>query len=114
MAAREWTISVSSSFAALVSAVESLTDRGTTHHVYCETCKSDSQHDVPGATETFRAFFEKFAPGASLRNRRSQMYSLRSGISSWKRFDAARSRPCVWLGPLLGGMSASCTKSSGA
>jgi hypothetical protein len=80
MAAREWTVSVSSSFAALVSAVESLTDRGTTHRVYCDLCKSDCQHEAPGATERFRAFFEEFAPGASLKNRRSQMYSMRSGI----------------------------------
>jgi hypothetical protein len=35
VAARQWTIFVSSSFASLVSAVESLTDRGTTHRVYC-------------------------------------------------------------------------------
>lgn len=80
MAARQWTISVSSSLASLVSAVESLTDRGTTHRVYCKVCRSDCQHEAPGATERFRAFFEEFAPGASLRNRRSQMYSLRSGI----------------------------------
>jgi hypothetical protein len=80
MAARQWEVSVSASFAALVSAVEALTDRGTTHRVYCETCQSDSQHEAPGATERFRAFFEEYAPGASLRNRRSQMYSLRSGI----------------------------------
>lgn len=80
MAAREWTVSVSSSFAALVSAVESLTDRGATHRVYCDLCKSDCQHEAPGATERFRAFFEEFAPGASLKNRRSQIYSLRSGI----------------------------------
>ncbi len=31
MASRQWTISVSSSFASLVSAVESLIDRGTSH-----------------------------------------------------------------------------------
>jgi hypothetical protein len=80
MARRQWTISVSSSFASLVSAVESLTVRGTTHRVYCKECDAFSQHEVPGATESFRAFFEKYAPDASLRKRRSQMYELRSGI----------------------------------
>jgi hypothetical protein len=80
VAARQWTFSVSSSFASLVSAVESLTDRGTTHHLYCEKCKSDCRHEVPGATERFRAFFEQYAPGTTLRKRRTQMYSLRSGI----------------------------------
>ncbi len=80
MARRQWTISVSSSFASLVSAVESLTDRGTTHRVYCEKCKGQSQHEVPSATERFRAFFDKYAPGSALRSRRTKMYSLRSDI----------------------------------
>ncbi len=80
VSSRQWTISISSSFASLVSAVESLTERGTTHKVYCEKCKSKSQHDVPGATERFRAFFEKYAPGAALSSRRSEMYALRSKI----------------------------------
>lgn len=80
MASRQWTISVSSSFASLVSAVESLTDRGTIHRVYCEQCKGHCQHEVPGATERFRAFFEEYARGAALRSRRTEMYSLRSDI----------------------------------
>jgi hypothetical protein len=50
----------------------SLTERGSIHRVYCETCKADSQHEVPGATERFHAFFEKYAPGGSLRERRSK------------------------------------------
>jgi hypothetical protein len=60
--------------------VESLTDRGTTHQVYCEHCKAERSHEVPGATENFRTFFETYAPGTALRERRSQMYNLRSGI----------------------------------
>ena len=63
MASRQWHISVSASFAALVSVVESLINtRG------------------PGSTARFRAFFERYAPGASLSARRDRMYDLRSGI----------------------------------
>lgn len=63
MASRQWTVSMSLSFAALVSAVESLINtRG------------------PGSTGRFRAFLERYAPGASLEARRNQMYDLRSGI----------------------------------
>jgi hypothetical protein len=80
MASRQWTMSISSSFASLVSAVESLTDRKTTHQIYCEQCQADRSHEVPGATERFRSFFETYAPNATLRERRSQMYKLRSGI----------------------------------
>lgn len=80
MASRQWTVSVSCSFASLISAVESLTDRGITHRVYCDKCRGYCQHEVPGATERFRAFFEEYAPGASLKSHRGEMYSLRSGI----------------------------------
>ena len=80
MASCQWGDLASSSFAFLVTACESLTERGSIHRVYCEQCKGDSTHEVPGATESFRAFFETFAPGASLRKRRTQMYALRSGI----------------------------------
>jgi len=63
MASRQWNTSVSASFAALVSAVESLINaRG------------------PGSTARFRAFFERYAPDASLSSRRDQMYDVRSGI----------------------------------
>ena len=63
MASRQWNISVSASFAALVSAIESLINkRGK------------------GSTARFRAFFEKYAPGAALNDRRNEMYDLRSGI----------------------------------
>jgi hypothetical protein len=80
LASCQWTYSVSASFASLVSAVESLTNRGKTHRLYCDECKTPCTHEVPGATERFRAFFETYAPGASMRKRRSAMYSLRSGI----------------------------------
>jgi hypothetical protein len=80
MASCQWTMSVSSSFASLVSAVESLTDRGTNHRAYCEQCKADRSHEVPGATERFRSFFETYAPGGARRKHRGQMYELRSDI----------------------------------
>ena len=63
MSSRQWTISTSLSFGALVSAVESLINqRG------------------PGSTARFRSFLEQYAPGASLEARRNEMYDLRSGI----------------------------------
>lgn len=63
MASRQWTISMSSSFGALVSAVESLINqRG------------------PGSTARFRNFLERYAPGASLESRRNKIYDLRSRI----------------------------------
>ncbi len=61
-ASRQWTFSVSSSFASLVSAIESFTDQG------------------PGATERFQTFFESYAPDGATRSRRSKMYNLRSDI----------------------------------
>jgi hypothetical protein len=80
VADRQWTISVSSSFASLVTAVESLTDRGKAHWVYCEQCQEKQSHEVPGAGKRFRSFFETYAPGAPLRERRRRMYKLRSDI----------------------------------
>jgi hypothetical protein len=63
IAARQWRFSMSASFAAIVSAVESLINT-----------------DGPGSRARFRDFFEHFAPGASLAARRDQMYRLRSCI----------------------------------
>jgi hypothetical protein len=80
MASRQWNISMSLSFAALVSAVEALTERGITHNHHCPECNKTIPHDSPGATERFRTFFENHAPDASDRSRRNEMYALRSGI----------------------------------
>jgi len=77
---RQWTDSISASFAALVSAMEALTERGTTHHFTCPKCGGPCQHEVPGATENFRTFLETHAPGASFRKRRNEMYNMRSRI----------------------------------
>jgi hypothetical protein len=80
MASRQWSVSVSASFAALISAVESLTDKGEQHWVNCEMCKKQFPHDAPGAKQNFQAFLKKYAPGAALEDRRSKMYRLRSDI----------------------------------
>lgn len=80
MSSRLSTTSVSAAFACLVSAIESLTERGATHLVYCAKCGRESSHDAPGATETFRTFLEKYAPGRGHKKQRDEMYSLRSGI----------------------------------
>ena len=80
IASSQWTISMSASFASLVSAIESLTNRGAMHSVYCTKCREHRDHDVPGPTAQFRTFFETYAPGQSLKKRRNDMYSLRSGI----------------------------------
>jgi len=63
MATRQWNISMSASYAALVSAIESLiTTQGR------------------GVTKRFKLFLENYAPGATLSDRRDEMYNLRSGI----------------------------------
>jgi len=63
MASRQWTDSFSASFASLVIAIESLAERGTL-----------------GTAARFRNFIERYAPGASLEDRRREMYALRSDI----------------------------------
>jgi hypothetical protein len=93
LASRHWTTSMSSSFASLVSAIESLTERGSIHHVYCDKCGRARAHDAPGPTEQFRNFFETYAPGVSLEKRRKEMYDLRSDIvhgSNLISFDEGR------------------------
>jgi len=80
MASRQWNISVSASFAALVSAIESLTERGKIHAFECPICGDMAQHEVLGPTRLFRDFFDTYAPGVALAKRRRDMYSLRSNI----------------------------------
>ena len=62
MASRQWTISLSASFASLVIAIEALGDRRK------------------GATARFHDYLEQYAPGATLQDRRKKMYALRSDI----------------------------------
>ncbi len=81
LASRQWNVSVSASFAALVSAVESLTERGSRHQFDCPICGKTADHEVPGAIRRFKDFFEIYAPGeGTLAKQRTDMYSLRSGI----------------------------------
>lgn len=80
MASRQWSMSMSASFASHVSAVEALTGRGVTHSNYCEQCRDIRQHEVPGSTKIFQSFFETYAPGPITASRRSEMYSMRSKI----------------------------------
>jgi hypothetical protein len=61
MASRQWTISMSLSLTALVSAVEALTERGTRHEHHCADCDKVVSHDSPGATERFRSFLSRYA-----------------------------------------------------
>jgi hypothetical protein len=63
IASSQWHTSMSASFAAIVSAVESLVNT-----------------DGPGSTSRFKEFIERYAPGATLAARRTRMYKLRSGI----------------------------------
>jgi hypothetical protein len=80
MASRQWTISVSAAFAAYVSAIEALTERGVAHQFKCPVCDGHTQHEVPGATRRFKDFIDAYAPGTNLAGQRGEMYDLRSGI----------------------------------
>jgi hypothetical protein len=80
IASRQWNISMSASFVALFSAIESLTERSDVHQFRCPICASPCEHEAPGGKERFIAFFERCAGHAVLRSRLSEMYSLRSRI----------------------------------
>ena len=58
MASRQWTVSFSASFASLVIAIEALAESGRDNRA-----------------QKFRNFIERYSPGASLENRRKEMYS---------------------------------------
>jgi len=55
-------------------------DRREGRERLCQTKCSRRTHDVPGATEKFQSFFEKYTPDPGLKKRRSKMYGLRSKI----------------------------------
>jgi hypothetical protein len=57
---------------------------------------------VPGATEKFRSFFEKYTPDPGLKERRSKMYGLRSKIlhgSDLVQLDQGLGRAIGWDPP---------------
>jgi hypothetical protein len=68
------------SFVAIVSAIEALVERGSSHQGQCSKCGEEFTHRVPGPTEAFRRFLDVYAPGPELTSRRSEMYDLRSGL----------------------------------
>jgi hypothetical protein len=76
---RQWTISASATFAAHVSAIEALTERGTAHQFKCPICGGQTKHEVPGATQRFKNFIETYAPGVGQASRK-KIYDLRSDI----------------------------------
>jgi hypothetical protein len=78
IASRHWPSSMSSSYSALVTAVEALTERGAMHKAHCPECQGDRTHESRGPTARFKDFFEKYAPGSSRRGQRDDMYRLRS------------------------------------
>lgn len=80
MAYRQWNISISLSFTSLISAIEALTNRGTSHQINCPKCGKPTQHETPGATRRFKDFIETYAPEAKHEKSRDAMYSLRSSI----------------------------------
>jgi hypothetical protein len=101
IASRHWNGSVSSSFAALVSAIEALTERAVPHQFDCPICGKPTQHEVPGATRRFKDFIEKYAPGGALAKRRDEMYSLRSGILHGSKLIELDQALAFWVGPTL-------------
>jgi hypothetical protein len=93
LASSQWTLSMSASFASLVSAIESLTERGNRHSYKCPVCQEGTHHEVPGATGRVRDFREAYAPGSTYAKQRHAMYGLRSAIlhgSELIHFDEGR------------------------
>ena len=79
-AAATWGISTSSSFAALVSAIESLTGRDSSLQERCAECGRTKEASGGGPTAKFQNFLETYASGSVFDSRRKEMYRLRSNI----------------------------------
>ena len=73
-------VSVSASFAAMVSATEAMTSRSVPHAILCPDCHRPTEHEVPGSTKLFKNFLATYAPGASASRDRDLMYNLRSEV----------------------------------
>jgi hypothetical protein len=77
-------ISISSAFAALAFAIESLTASRDIHQFTCPICGGLTEHRVPGPTKLFKNFLATYAPGASTDDmydfRSDDVYDLRSDV----------------------------------
>lgn len=73
-------VSITAAFAALVSAIESLTSSGEVHQFTCPVCSGVTDHRVPGPTKLFKDFLATYALGATLAKDRDDMYDLRSDL----------------------------------
>lgn len=74
-------VSISASFVAFASAIESLTSRAKRHDFkFCPVCGRPGTHEVSGPTKLFRNFLATYAPDPSLAEDRNRMYRLRSTI----------------------------------
>ncbi len=81
LSVRQWELSASASFLALVSAIEAFVGRGQSHDIYCPVCASDFTHEVPGVVQRFKTFLEEYGGDIGLTKERAAMYALRSGIA---------------------------------
>src|SRR5438552_2862106 len=81
-------VSVSASFAAFVSAIESLTTRGTHHNFKCPVCGRQGTHIVQGPTKLFRNFLATYAPTLRLLKTVTACISSvpisSTGVTCWK------------------------------
>lgn len=75
-----WDLSKSSSFTALVTAIECFLSRGSMHRTTCGVCGERFDHETPGPTRQFKEFIEKYGAGDVSNKTRSDLYKLRSGI----------------------------------
>jgi hypothetical protein len=74
-------VSISASFVAFVSAIESLTSRGKHHDFkFCPICGKSGTHEVLSLSKLFKNFLATYAPDPSLAKDRDRMYGLRSSI----------------------------------
>jgi hypothetical protein len=97
VSSRQFTMSVSAAFAALVSAIETLTERGDPHYFDCPVCGKQTQHEVRGATRRFKDLIDTYAPGVGT-GRRSEMYQLRSGVLHGSKLVSPRRLIVEWSG----------------
>lgn len=80
VAGRVYSLSMSASFAALVSSIEALTERGNEQNVLCPNCGHVVTRETPGATKRFVDLVGRLAPGASDKRSRDRIYELRSRV----------------------------------